>query len=132
MPVRGLRGAVQIASDTPENVYKATRDLLQEICRRNNILNPEDIASIFFTVTPDLTSAYPALAARQLGWVQTPLLCALEIPVAGSLPRIVRVLIHWNTELSQSEVRHVYLGAAAALRPDLNIEHEGGDPQPSD
>ena len=130
MPVRGLRGAVQIASDTPENIYTATRDLLQEICRRNERLNPEDIASIFFTMTPDLTSAYPALAARQLGWVQTPLLCAQEIPVVGSLPRVVRVLIHWNTDLSPDEVRHVYLGAAAALRPDLNIDHQGGTPRP--
>ena len=127
MPIRGLRGAVQIESDTPEEIYAATRELLGEICRRNRVLDPQDIASIFFTTTTDLTSAYPALAARQLGWVQTPLLCAQEIPVKGSMPRVVRVLIHWNTDLPQQDVRHVYLGAAAALRPDLNIDHEGGE-----
>jgi chorismate mutase len=125
MPTRGLRGAVQTDQDQPEAIYAATRNLLQAICERNPGLQADDIASIFFTMTPDLTSAYPALAARQLGWVDTPLLCATEVAVPGGLLRVVRVLIHWNTDLAQSEVRHVYLGAAAVLRPDLNIDQEG-------
>jgi chorismate mutase len=78
-----------------------------------------DIASVFFTATPDLTAAFPAQAARDLGWHQVPLLDAQEIPVAGSLPHCVRVLLHWNTSKSQQEVRHIYLGGAALLRPDL-------------
>lgn len=126
MPTRGLRGAVQAAADTPEAIYAAARELLQAICDRNDGLQTADIASIFFTMTADLTSAYPALAARQLGWVETPLLCAQEIEVPGGMPRVVRVLLHWNTDRPQADVRHVYLGAAAALRPDLNIDHEGG------
>jgi len=125
MSTRGLRGAVQSDQDDPESIYEATRTLLQAICDRNPGLQPDDIASIFFTMTPDLTSAYPALAARQLGWVDAPLLCAKEIDVPGGLPRVIRVLIHWNIDLPQTEIRHVYLGAAAALRPDLNIDHEG-------
>jgi chorismate mutase len=125
MPTRGLRGAVQTDRDQPEAIYEASRNLLEAICERNPGLRAEDIASIFFTMTPDLTSAYPALAARQLGWVDAPLLCATEIPVPGGLPRVVRVLIHWNTDRPQAEIRHVYLGAASVLRPDLNIDREG-------
>jgi chorismate mutase len=84
-----------------------------------NDLEVADIASAFFTATPDLTAAFPARAARDLGWHQVPLLDAQEIPVPGSLPRCVRVLVHWNTSKSQEEVRHIYLGEAALLRPDL-------------
>jgi chorismate mutase len=83
-----------------------------------------DVASVFFTATPDLTAAFPAQAARDLGWHRVPLLDAQEIPVAGSLPHCVRVLLHWNTHKSQQEVRHIYLGGAALLRPDLQ---ESGD-----
>ncbi|HUF37309.1 MAG TPA: chorismate mutase [Anaerolineales bacterium] len=125
MPTRGLRGAVQATADTPEAIYTAARDLLTAIYARNPSLAADDIASIFFTMTSDLTSAYPALAARQLGWVDTPLLCAVEIDVPGGLERVIRVLLHWNTGRSQTEIHHVYLGAAAALRPDLNIDREG-------
>jgi chorismate mutase len=86
-----------------------------------NGLAAEDIASVLFTATHDLTAAFPAQAARELGWQHVPLLDAQEIPVPGSLPRCVRVLLHWNTERSQSEVRHVYLRGAALLRPDLEM-----------
>ncbi len=118
---RGLRGAVQAAENTPEAVLEATRALLAALVSANPGLKPDDVASIFFTATPDLDAVHPALAARQLGWVEVPLLCAQEIAVPGSLPLVVRVLLHWNTPLTQREVRHVYLGAAAALRPDLHI-----------
>lgn len=119
MCVRGVRGAVVAAEDTPEAIYLATRELLQALMAANPSLRPDDLASVFFTVTGDLRSAYPALAARQLGWGQTPLMCAQEIPVPGSLARTIRVLLHWNTSLPQSEIQHVYLGQAASLRPDL-------------
>jgi chorismate mutase len=79
----------------------------------------EDIASVLFTTTEDIASIYPALAARQMGWDHVPLMCAREIPVPGSLPMCIRVLIHWNTEIEQSGIKHVYLREAAKLRPDL-------------
>jgi len=120
MPVRGIRGAIVSTGNQPEAILSATRELLDAILVNNPTLKPEDIASAIFTVTDDLTSVYPAQAARQLGWNRVPLMCAQEIPVPGSLPRCIRVLIHWNTELSQSDVRHVYLGEAEKLRPDLS------------
>lgn len=119
MPVRGIRGATVAEANQPETIHKATQDLLLAILNANPELHPDDIASAFFTVTDDLNAAYPARSARDLGWNQVPLMCALEIPVPGSLPHCIRVLLHWNTDLPASAVRHVYLGAAATLRPDL-------------
>ncbi len=119
MPVRGIRGATVVEHDDIEEVLAATRELLSALLKANPSLNPSDLASAFFTVTGDLCSAYPARAARQLGWDDVPLMCTLEIPVPGGLPRCIRVLLHWNTNLPQAAVRHVYLGAAASLRPDL-------------
>ena len=119
MPVRGIRGATVATEDQSEAILSATRELLGAIQATNPTLDPADLASAIFTVTGDLAAAYPAKAARQLGWTGTPLICALEIPVPGSLPRCIRVLLHWNTELPQSAIRHVYLGEAAKLRPDL-------------
>ncbi len=119
MAVRGIRGATVVEHDQPEEVLAATRDLLSAILKANPSLNPADLASAIFTVTADLCSAYPAQAARQLGWEDVPLMCGLEIPVPGSLPRCIRVLLHWNTDLPQAAVRHVYQGEAASLRPDL-------------
>jgi chorismate mutase len=119
MSIRGIRGAVAVDQDTPEQILQATRQLLEAVQAANSGLVADDIASIFFTATPDLKAAHPALAARQLGWVHVPLLCAQEIPVPGSLPRVIRILVHWNTITPQVEIRHVYLGAASVLRPDL-------------
>jgi chorismate mutase len=119
MSVRGIRGAAVAESDQTEAILKTTRGLLQAILAANPTLQPEDIASALFTVTGDLTSAYPARAAREIGWTEVPLMCAMEIPVPGSLPHCIRVLLHWNTGLSQNQIQHVYLGAAASLRPDL-------------
>lgn len=121
MPVRGVRGATVASQDQPDVVLAATRELLQAICAANPQLQPEDLASVFFTVTDDLSCVYPAQAARQLGWVQVPLLSAREIDVPGGMQRCIRVLLHWNTDLPQSSIHHVYLGEAASLRPDLSI-----------
>ncbi|MBC8331888.1 MAG: chorismate mutase [Anaerolineae bacterium] len=119
MPVRGIRGAITVNEDHPEAILAATQELLEKIGVSNPALSVSDIASVWFTLTADLRSVFPAKAARQLGWTDAPLMCAQEIPVPGSLPRCVRVLIHWNTDLPQNEIRHLYLREAAQLRPDL-------------
>jgi chorismate mutase len=119
MSVRGIRGAITVEEDQSDLVLSATQELLSAIQKDNPTLRKDDIASILFTVTSDLSSVYPAKAAREMGWAQIPLMCALEIPVVGSLKKCVRVLIHWNTELKQDEIHHVYLRDAVKLRPDL-------------
>ena len=119
MTIRGIRGATVARQDDPQEILSATRELLEGILAANPTLLPDDIASALFTVTADLNSAYPARAAREMGWTNVPLMCALEIPVPGSLARCIRVLLHWNTDLPQNQIQHVYLGAAASLRPDL-------------
>ncbi|MDR3572519.1 MAG: chorismate mutase [Anaerolineaceae bacterium] len=120
MPVRGVRGAVVAAEDRSEAVLSATKELLLAILKANPDLVIEDLASAWFTVSDDIRSVYPAKAAREIGWSSVPLMCSQEIPVSGSLPRCIRVLLSWNTELSQKSIHHVYLGAAASLRPDLD------------
>ncbi|MFO7173329.1 MAG: chorismate mutase [Bacillota bacterium] len=115
--VRGIRGATTVEANDAEAILSATEELLAEMARQNG-LHPEDIASVFFTVTPELDATFPAEAARRLGWHNVPMLCATEIPVPGSLPMCIRVLIHANTDRAQSEIRHVYLRRAVALRPD--------------
>lgn len=119
MTVRGVRGAITCSEDRPEAILQATQELLLAIQAANPGMHPDDFASIFFTATPDLRSIHPAKAARQLGWNRVPLLCAQEIDVPDSLPRCIRVLLHWNTSLPQSQVHHVYLGEASVLRPDI-------------
>ena len=119
MPTRGVRGATTVAADEPDLILQATRELLEEILAENENMSPEDIASAIFTVTDDLASTFPAQAARQMGWSLVPMLCAREIPVPGSLPRVIRVLVHWNTETPQAGITHVYLRDAVKLRPDL-------------
>ena len=119
MTIRGIRGATTVAADEPDLILQATRELLEEILGENSGMCPEDVASAIFTVTDDLVSTFPAQAARQMGWDIVPMLCGREIPVPNSLPRVIRVLVHWNTKVPQSEVRHVYLRDAVKLRPDL-------------
>lgn len=119
MPIRGVRGATIAESNHPESILRATLELLQAILDLNPLMHTKDLASAFFTTTADLDAAYPAEAARQLGWDYVPLMCACEIPVPGSLKSCIRVMLHWNTDLPQEKIRHVYLGAAKALRPDL-------------
>jgi len=118
MSCRGMRGATSVGENSEREIIAATRTLLERMVSANGIAT-EDIASVIFTTTPDLDAAYPARAARDLGWTDTPLLGAQEIDVPNSLPRCVRVLILWNTDRSIDQITHVYLGAAAALRPDL-------------
>ncbi len=124
MPIRGIRGAITVPVDQPQAILEATRELLQAMLDQNQGLRPEDIASVFFTMTEDLSTAFPAQAARELGWQHVPMLCAREIPVPDSLPRVIRVLIHWNTEVPQQAIRHVYLRQAVILRPDLQVSSE--------
>lgn len=116
--VRGIRGAITVERDETEAILAATERLLRAIVDENQV-DPEQIASALFTVTPDLTSAFPAAAARRMGWTLVPLLNFTEIDVAGGLARCVRVLIHLNTDLPQDRIRHVFLDGARALRPDL-------------
>jgi chorismate mutase len=120
MPVRGIRGATTAASNTPDDIHAATRELLVALIAANDLVEG-DVASVIFTATPDLDAAFPATAARQIGWTSAALLDAVAPAVTQGvtgLPRCVRVLVHWNTDRPQSEVRHVYLGGARALRPD--------------
>ena len=117
--LRGVRGATSVTADEPALILEATRELLQEMLRANEIAEFEPIAAIFFTTTPDLCSTFPAEAARELGMTMVPLLCNQEIPVPGRVPRCVRVMMQVHTHKSQAEVRHIYLREARTLRPDL-------------
>lgn len=115
---RALRGAITVSADEPELILEATGELLREMVLLNAI-DPEQLVSVIFTTTPDLTSAFPARAARELGWHDVALLCMSEVAVPGALPRCVRVLMHVEMSVDAGRGRHVYLGAAAGLRPDL-------------
>jgi len=119
MSIRGIRGATTVEADQPDLLLSATRELLETILEANPGMQPEDVASAIFTVTDDLRSTFPAQAAREMGWSLVPMMCAREIPVPGSLPYTIRVLVHWNTELPQNAITHVYLHGAVKLRPDL-------------
>lgn len=114
--VRGVRGATTVGANDREEILSATTELLERIVALNAIA-PADVASVWFTVTPDLDAEFPAVAAREIGWTEVPLICGREIPVPGSLARCIRVLIHWNTGRAQSEVRHAFLREARSLRP---------------
>lgn len=116
---RGVRGATTVEANTREAILKGTRQLLALMIRRNAI-DPTDVASAVFTLTKDLNAEFPALAARQLGWLDVPLLCGYEVEVPGSLHLCVRILLHWNTSNSQKEIQHVYIHDAVSLRPDLS------------
>lgn len=120
MSIRGIRGATTIEKDTQEDLLSATREMLEAILTTNTGLEPQDIASAIFTTTTDVNAAFPALAARQMGWDKVPMICTHEIPVPDSLPACIRVLIHWNTGKTQNEIQHVYLREAKKLRPDLS------------
>jgi len=119
MPCRGVRGATTADDNTSEAILTATRQLLALMIRQNDI-RPEDVCSAIFTTTVDLNAEFPALAARQLGWMDVPLMCGHEMHVPGSLKRCVRVLLHWNTDKSPDQITHVYVREARRLRPDLS------------
>jgi chorismate mutase len=117
---RGLRGATTAAANTAEDILEATHELMTVLIHLND-LQPEDVASVIFTTTPDLTATFPAIAARDLGWSEVPLICSHEMAVPGALTNAVRVLIHVNTTRTASEIRHVYLKGARQLRPEWAI-----------
>lgn len=119
MAVRGVRGATTVESDDPALIRAAARELMEEILRRNQITDFDDVISAVFTTTEDLVSAFPAEAARAMGMNQVPLLCAQEIPVTGSMPHCIRVMLHVNSDRTPKEIEHVYLRDAKKLRPDL-------------
>ena len=118
MAVRAVRGAIQVDGDTREEILEGAAELVRTVLERNG-LTADDIISIVFTATPDLTAEFPAYAARQLGLTDVPLLCASEIAVPGALPRTLRLLAHVETDKPRADLRHAYLRGAAALRTDL-------------
>ena len=119
MSVRAIRGAVQLTSDSEEEMKSEVPALLAEMLERNALIEA-DVISALFTVTPDLTSSFPAAAARSAGWTDIPLMCAVEIAVPGALARTVRVLLHVETGKNRAEIAHIYRGGAQILRPDLS------------
>jgi len=119
MACRGVRGATTVDSNTPEEILKATRQLLALMIRQNGI-EAADVASAFFSTTEDLDAEFPALAARQLGWLDVALMCNHELDVPKSLSRCVRVLLHWNTDKPANRITHVYIREAVRLRPDIS------------
>ena len=114
---RGVRGATTVEANNGSAILEATRDLLERLIAANQI-DQEDVASIWFTTTPDLNVEYPAVAARQLGWHDAALMCSHEMAVPHGLPMCIRILIHWNTTRKLSEIQHVYIRGAVNLRPD--------------
>ncbi|WP_028593538.1 chorismate mutase [Paenibacillus assamensis] len=119
MWVRGIRGATTVQANDADEILQATSELLDEIVQRNGV-EPESISSVWITMTEDLNATFPARAIRTLpNWELVPIMCALEIPVEGSLPKCIRLMVHINTEKSQEAIQHVYLKESAQLRPDL-------------
>lgn len=116
--VRAIRGATQLEANTAAAMEAATKELLLEILAQNE-LTPADLISVFLTVTPDLNAAFPAAYAREVGFQSVPLLCAVEIDVPGALARVLRVMIHCNTEQNSDQISHIYLHGAKALRRDI-------------
>ncbi len=119
---RGIRGATTVEANTAEDILEGTTELLTALIALNELDDPDVIASAVFTTTPDLTAAFPAVAARDLGWTEVPLLCSHEMAVPGALGHVVRVLLHVNTSRPAREIRHVYLKDAVSLRPDWGLD----------
>lgn len=129
--MRAVRGATTAPADTPTAILSATRELLACMAESND-LQPDDLVSILFSATTDLTSAFPAEAARALGWTEVPLMCMAEIAVPGALPRCIRVLMHIECAVPREAIVHLYLHGAETLRPDLPLSgaasrHPGSD-----
>lgn len=118
MAVRAVRGATQIEGDDRDQILEATTELVAEVMSRNGLVS-DDVISVLFTATPDLLAEFPALAARKLGFHDVPMLCASEIDVPHALPRVIRLMAHIETDLPRSEIQHVYLRGAVALRLDI-------------
>jgi chorismate mutase len=118
MNMRGIRGAIDVSSNEAQKILEATKELLLEMLQKNS-LEKDKIAAIIFSTTADLNAAFPAEAARRLGWVYVPLFCTSEINVPGALPRCIRILMLVNSTKTQEEIKHVYLGGTSSLRADL-------------
>ena len=118
MAVRAIRGAIQLDIDERSHLLKSTAELVTNVLHANN-LSQADLISIIFTATPDVTSEFPALAARELGLGDVPLMCSVEMDVSGAMPRVIRLMMHAETNLNRSEIQHIYLRGAANLRTDL-------------
>jgi monofunctional chorismate mutase, gram positive type, clade 1 len=118
MPVRAVRGAIQVDANERDDILRGASELVTAVLQRNRI-DPADLISIVFTATPDLNAEFPAYAARLLGLTDVPLLCTTEIAVPGSMPRVLRLLAHVETPLRRADIRHVYLRGASELRTDL-------------
>jgi chorismate mutase len=116
---RGIRGATTVDSDTVDDILRASKELLQVMIDANGV-KPEDVACAIFTTTSDLDAAFPATAARQLGWTDVPLMCSKEIDVPGSIKGCIRILILYNTEKSADDIVHIYVKGASELRSDLS------------
>jgi chorismate mutase len=121
MLTRGVRGATTVEANSVEAVLEATRELLAAMLKANEV-EVEEIASAFFTTTPDINAEFPAVAARDLGWTDVALLCGHEMNKPGALPMCLRILLHVNTEKAAKEMRHVYLRGARILRPDIESQ----------
>lgn len=118
MAVRAIRGAIQLDRDERSHLLKSTAELVTKVLHANELATA-DLISIWFSATPDVTSEFPALAARELGLGDVPLMCAVEMDVAGAMPRVIRLMMHVETSKSRSEIQHIYLRGATALRSDL-------------
>lgn len=116
--IRAIRGAIQLETDEREHLLKSTAELISKTLHANGVENA-DLISIFFTATPDITAEFPALAARELGLGDVPLMCAVEMAVAGAMPRVIRLMINVHSTKARGEIQHIYLRGAAALRLDL-------------
>lgn len=118
MPVRGIRGAIDVARNAKEEILSKTGTLLEALIRENRV-KAKDVAAAFFSLTPDLNAEFPAIAARKLGWTDVPLMCCAELDIPGGMKKVVRILLLVNTSTPASKIRHQYLGNTPRLRPDL-------------
>lgn len=117
--IRGIRGAITVKENTESEIYDAAERVARAVIEENEI-NPESVASVFISVTDDIDAGFPAKVIRSFdGWKYVPVMCMREIEVPNSLPKCIRVMFHVNTDLSQQDIKHVYLEGAKALRPDL-------------
>ncbi|PRX27465.1 chorismate mutase [Orenia metallireducens] len=121
--IRGIRGAITVENNDTEEILVATKELLEKVAEENGIIE-DKIASIIFSMTSDLNQVFPAVAARELDWTNVPLFCVKELEIEGALSRCIRILIHYNTDKKQDQIKHIYLKGAKSLRPDLVEEEE--------
>lgn len=118
MNIRAIRGATQVSANTPEAIAEGVKELMLALMSANS-LTPEEVISVFFTSTPDLNAAFPAAACREIGFSSVPLIGSVEVDVPGALDKAIRVMVHCQSEKTSSEISHIYLHGAAALRRDI-------------